>query len=55
MHESGTGGAPKYGIIPQMPLTGRLEGVNVLDNRTYCQPRVSIRLEFDRGESENGY
>ncbi|PYH41923.1 uncharacterized protein BP01DRAFT_406290 [Aspergillus saccharolyticus JOP 1030-1] len=21
MHESGTGGAPKYGIIPQMPLT----------------------------------
>lgn len=21
MHESGTGGAPKYGVIPQMPLT----------------------------------
>ncbi|TKA55102.1 hypothetical protein B0A49_10822, partial [Cryomyces minteri] len=27
LHESGTGGAPKYGVIPQMPLT-TLEGVN---------------------------
>ncbi|KAK5698969.1 hypothetical protein LTR97_006618 [Elasticomyces elasticus] len=39
MHESGTGGAPKYGIVPQMPLT-TLEGVNVLDNTTYWQRRV---------------
>ncbi|KAK5003566.1 hypothetical protein LTR28_009997, partial [Elasticomyces elasticus] len=39
LHESGTGGAPKYGVIPQMPLT-ILEGVNVLDNLTYMQPRV---------------
>ncbi|KAK4951117.1 hypothetical protein LTR28_006897 [Elasticomyces elasticus] len=39
LHESGTGGAPKYGVIPQMPLT-TLEGVNVLDNLTYMQPRV---------------
>lgn len=39
LHESGTGGAPKYGLIPQMPLTS-LEGVNVLDNLTYMQPRV---------------
>lgn len=36
---SGTGGPAKYGIIPQMPLT-TLEGVNVLDNRTYWQKRV---------------
>jgi len=39
MHESGTGGAPKYGIVPQMPLT-TLEGVNLLDNTTYWQKRV---------------
>lgn len=39
LHVSGTGGAPKYGIIPQMPLTS-LEGVNLLDNLTYMQPRI---------------
>ncbi|KAI0015442.1 alpha-1,2-mannosidase family protein-like protein [Xylariomycetidae sp. FL0641] len=38
LHESGTGGAPTYGLIPQMPLT-TLSGVNVLDNLTYMQPR----------------
>ncbi|KAJ4352409.1 uncharacterized protein N0V89_007757 [Didymosphaeria variabile] len=40
LHESGTGGAPTYGLIPQMPLT-TLEGVNLLDNITYMQPRTS--------------
>ncbi|KAL2003273.1 hypothetical protein VTN02DRAFT_4483 [Thermoascus thermophilus] len=40
MHESGTGGAPKYGIIPQMPLTSVDPPVNILDNLTYSQPRV---------------
>jgi putative alpha-1,2-mannosidase len=40
MHESGTGGAPKYGLIAQMPLAS-LEDVNVLDNMTYSQQRVS--------------
>ncbi|KAJ5768395.1 hypothetical protein N7533_000978 [Penicillium manginii] len=39
MHESGTGGAPKYGLIAQMPLAS-LEDVNVLDNMTYSQQRV---------------
>lgn len=39
MHESGTGGAAKYGIISSMPLT-TMEGVNVLDNTTYWQDRV---------------
>jgi putative alpha-1,2-mannosidase len=39
MHESGTGGAPKYGIVPQMPLS-TLDGVNLLDNTTYWQKRV---------------
>lgn len=39
LHESGTGGAVKYGVIPQMPLTS-LDGVNVLDNLTYMQPRT---------------
>ncbi|KAJ5918112.1 hypothetical protein N7454_010487 [Penicillium verhagenii] len=40
MHESGTGGAPKYGLIAQMPLTSVESPVNVLDNRTYSQPRI---------------
>jgi putative alpha-1,2-mannosidase len=40
LHESGTGGAPTYGLVPQMPLTS-LEGVNVMDNLTYMQPRIS--------------
>ncbi|KAL1962334.1 hypothetical protein VTN77DRAFT_9825 [Rasamsonia byssochlamydoides] len=40
MHESGTGGAPKYGLIPQMPLTSVDPPVNILDNLTYSQPRV---------------
>ncbi|KAL2835019.1 glycosyl hydrolase family 92-domain-containing protein [Aspergillus cavernicola] len=40
MHESGTGGAPKYGIVPQMPLTSIAPPVNILDNLTYSQPRV---------------
>ncbi len=40
MHESGTGGFPKYGIIPQMPLTTIDAPVNILDNRTYWQQRV---------------
>lgn len=39
LHVSGTGGAPTYGLIPQMPLT-TIEGVNLLDNLTYMQPRV---------------
>jgi putative alpha-1,2-mannosidase len=39
MHESGTGGSPKYGVVPQMPLT-TLEGVNLMDNMTYMQPRI---------------
>ena len=40
MHESGTGGAPKYGLVPQMPLTTVDAPVNLLDNRTYWQDRV---------------
>ncbi|RDW87775.1 alpha-1,2-mannosidase family protein-like protein [Coleophoma crateriformis] len=40
LHESGTGGAPTYGIVPQMPLTS-LEGVNLMDNLTYMQPRTT--------------
>jgi putative alpha-1,2-mannosidase len=40
MHESGTGGFPKYGIIPQMPLTSIAAPVNLLDNTTYWQGRV---------------
>ena len=39
LHESGTGGGPKYGYPAQMPLAS-LEGVNLLDNLTYWQTRV---------------
>ena len=46
MHESGTGGAPKYGVIAQMPLTD-IEDVNVLDNTTYAQARVSLFIFFE--------
>lgn len=41
MHESGTGGAPKYGVIAQMPLTSIAPPVNLLDNTTYWQRRVA--------------
>lgn len=44
MHESGTGGSPKYGLISQMPLTSVDAPVNILDNTTYSQPRVSYRV-----------
>lgn len=40
MHESGTGGAPKYGLIAQMPLTTVDAPVNLLNNQTYSQARV---------------
>ncbi|KAF1998529.1 glycoside hydrolase family 92 protein [Amniculicola lignicola CBS 123094] len=40
LHESGTGGGPKYGFPAQMPLTTIGEGVNLLDNETYWQTRV---------------
>ncbi|CAL5867506.1 uncharacterized protein PFLUO_LOCUS1725 [Penicillium psychrofluorescens] len=38
-HECGVGGGSKYGVVGHMPLT-TLDGVNVLDNTTYMQPRV---------------
>ncbi|KAK7752139.1 hypothetical protein SLS62_005883 [Diatrype stigma] len=40
MHEHGTGGAPKYGLVAQMPLTTLDDPVNILDNTTYWQERV---------------
>ena len=46
MHEHGTGGNPKYGIIPQMPLTSVEAPVNILDNNTYSQPRVGLSRWF---------
>jgi putative alpha-1,2-mannosidase len=42
MHESGTGGPPKYGIISQMPLTTIDAPVNLLDNTTYWQKRTVV-------------
>ena len=56
MHESGTGGPAKYGIIPQMPLAS-LDGVNVLDNRTYWQKRVGedvVKVGYYATKLENG-
>lgn len=57
MHESGTGGAPKYGIVPQMPLTDVGGNVNVLDNTTYWQKRVgndTARVGYYATRLENG-
>ncbi|KAH8424013.1 uncharacterized protein LDX57_001768 [Aspergillus melleus] len=57
MHESGTGGAPKYGIIPQMPLTNVASPVNILDNTTYSQPRIGNdtgSVGYFRTQLQNG-
>ncbi|KAL3496950.1 glycosyl hydrolase family 92-domain-containing protein [Aspergillus germanicus] len=57
MHESGTGGAPKYGIIPQMPLTSFSPPVNILDNLTYSQPRIgqdTASVGYFRTQLQNG-
>ncbi|KAE8447054.1 hypothetical protein EG329_011189 [Mollisiaceae sp. DMI_Dod_QoI] len=57
MHESGTGGFPKYGIIPQMPLTSVTPPVNLLDNQTYSQSRVgndTARVGYFKTKLENG-
>jgi putative alpha-1,2-mannosidase len=43
LHESGTGGAPTYGFVRQMPLS-TLENINVLDNFTYMQERVELDI-----------
>lgn len=56
MHESGTGGPAKYGIIPQMPLT-TLDNVNVLDNTTYWQKRTgpeTTKVGYYATALENG-
>ena len=56
LHESGTGGAPKYGVVPQMPLTS-LDGVNLLDNLTYMQPRTvadTATVGYYKTSLENG-
>ena len=56
LHESGTGGAPKYGVVPQMPLTS-IEGVNILDNLTYMQPRTgndSASVGYYKTNLKNG-
>ncbi|KAL2838781.1 glycosyl hydrolase family 92-domain-containing protein [Aspergillus pseudodeflectus] len=57
MHESGTGGAPKYGIIPQMPLTSISPPVNILDNLTYHQPRIgqdTASVGYFKTQLQNG-
>lgn len=57
MHESGTGGFPKYGIVPQMPLTSVAAPVNLLDNHTYWQTRVGndiAQVGYFKTQLENG-
>lgn len=56
LHVSGTGGAPTYGLIPQMPLT-TLENVNLFDNLTYMQPRVvkdEAQVGYYKTQLQNG-
>ncbi len=50
MHESGTGGGPKYGFPAQMPLTSIDGDVNLLDNRTYWQKRVRKSGKFEMND-----
>ncbi|KAL9049807.1 MAG: hypothetical protein Q9162_007015 [Coniocarpon cinnabarinum] len=57
LHESGTGGGPKYGFPAQMPLTSVAAPVNILDNQTYWQPRVgndSALIGYYRTSLQNG-
>lgn len=57
LHESGTGGAPKYGVVPQMPLTDISPPVNLLDNSTYWQRRVgndTAEVGYFKTELESG-
>nr|OQO29523.1 hypothetical protein B0A51_02615 [Rachicladosporium sp. CCFEE 5018] len=56
MHESGTGGPAKYGVVAQMPLTAIHAPVNMLDNSTYWQRRVgndTARVGYFRTELES--
>ncbi|KAH8653932.1 glycoside hydrolase family 92 protein [Tricladium varicosporioides] len=41
MHESGTGGAPKYGVVSQMPTLGNITNPLVDLNDTRSQPDVT--------------
>ena len=55
-HVSGTGGGPVYGVVSQMPLL-TLDGVNVVDNLTYMQPRAGndqASVGYFRSTFENG-
>ena len=57
MHESGTGGCSKYGVISQMPLTNIEAPVNLLDNRTYWQDRMGedeASVGYFKTSLENG-
>ncbi|KAF2098315.1 glycoside hydrolase family 92 protein [Rhizodiscina lignyota] len=55
-HECGIGGGSKYGVVGHMPLL-TLEGVNVLDNMTYMQPRKGMdraSVGYYRSDFKNG-
>lgn len=57
MHESGTGGCPKYGVISQMPLTTASSPVNILNDTTYWQKRLGTdeaSVGYFHTELENG-
>jgi len=56
LHVSGTGGAPTYGLVPQMPLT-TLDSVNLMDNQTYMQSRAipdTANVGYYRTSLQNG-
>jgi predicted alpha-1,2-mannosidase len=41
MHESGTGGAPKYGVVSQMPVLGNISNPLANLNDTQAQPDIN--------------
>lgn len=50
-------GSPKYGVVPQMPLTTIAAPVNLLDNTTYSATRVgndTARVGYYKTTFTNG-
>lgn len=53
MHESGTGGAPKYGIVNQMPVKGNVSNP-LLDLGTERSANDSAEVGYYKSELESG-
>lgn len=53
LHESGTGGAPKYGVVTQMPVLGALD--NPLEGQGVSRAKKDMsEVGYYRSELDNG-